>query len=442
MATNNQSDAPISWRGEHGFFISGTDHEDDTIRIPASHRKDEALYKLILPTLCITYADMKFANDVGGVQLNYPDSIIYGRKYFDPPVVLTGDKEIERFTWIRGAEKVTIGPEKTVVEFRSWRDLEIPKLRIRHKTKIESLLNFTDVEIAVTQPFVVKVLQYADGRHVGGINVTKRHPNWKPEPEGEEFDLLVRLIDGETRNAIPEAPVNLYTWNEEKGQFVPEATYYTNGMGIVDVQGLRCSSKKLLEVGELPWLPQAWRFRPLPDQKVKKFFRLWKHKKTTAPFVWRVGASIELLAKLSGSEEKEILKLNDISSEREINSGDEILIYHFQTHHHVEVGDTLESLAEYFSYRTVDELAKANGLDAPKNIHPDQKILLPGWMFFQAGEDDIFVKFDELFNLPKGWTRPARRVLHDNPERVYANEIIAVPTTDFIREHELKGVGK
>ena len=442
MATQNQSDAPIKWKGEHGFFMSGTDHEDDTIRIPASHRKDEALYKLILPTLCITYADMKFSNDIGGAQLDYPDSIIYGGKYFDPPMVIAGDEEIERFTWIRGAEQVTIGPEKTVVEFRSWRDLEIPKLRIRPKAKIQSFLHISDVEISVTQPFVAKVLQYADGRHVGGIQVTKHHPNWKPDPEGEEFDLFVRLIDGETRNAIPEAPVNLFTWNEEKGQFVPEATYYTNGMGIVDVQGLRCSRKKLLEVGELPWLPQAWRFRPLPDQKVKKFFRLWKHKKTTAPFVWRKGDSIELIAKLSGSEKEDILKLNNIASESDLKTGESIKIFHFQAHHHVEVGDTLESLAEYFSYRTVDELAKANGLDDPKNIHPDQKLLLPGWMFFQAGEDDVFVKFGELFNLQKGWTRPARRVLHDNPERVYADEIIAVPTTDFIREHELKVVGK
>jgi hypothetical protein len=158
--------------------------------------------------------------------------------------------------------------------------------------------------------------------------------------------------------------------------------------------------------------------------------------------VWSKGDSIELMAKLSGSEKEDILKLNNIASESDLKTGESIKIFHFQAHHNVEVGDTLESLAEYFSYRTVDELTKANGLDDPKNIYPDQKILLPGWMFFQAGEDDFFVKFDELFNLLKGWTRPARRVLHDNPERVYANEIIAVPTTEFIREHELKGVGK
>jgi hypothetical protein len=380
---------------------------------------------------------MKFSNDIGGVQLDYPDSIIYGKKYFDPPVVLTGDEEIERFTWIRGAEKVTIGPEETVIEFRSWRDLEIPKLRIRKKTRAESLLNFTDVQITVTQPFVVKVLQYADGRHVGGINVTKHHPNWKPEPEGEEYDLLVRLIDGETRNAIPEAPVKLFTWDDDKGLFVHEATYITNGMGIVDVQGLSCSRKKLLDVGELPWLSQKWRFRPLNNQKVKKFFRLWKHKKMKAPFIWREGVGIEFLAKLSGSDEKEILKSNNISSEKEINPGDKIQIYHFDAHHHVEIGDTLETLAEYFGYRSVEELATANKIKDPKNIYPDQRIELPGWMFFQAGEKDKFRIFDEMFNLTKGWARPARKLLHDNPEFAYDGEIIAVPTIDFTREHKI-----
>ena len=230
-SNNAAAEEPLKWKGRHAFYIAGTGHDDDTIRIPSSHRKDEYLYKLVLPTLCLTYADMAFANDVGGVQAYFPDSKVYGSKYFDPPVEINGAEKIEKYTWIRGAERVTIGPKETIIEWRGFRDLVIPKLRIKAKEKVRALLNFPEMNITVNEPFKATVRQYTDGRHVGGIQVTKRHPNWKPEPDRGVFDLFVRVIDGKTRQAVPEARVRLFTWDNEKGGFVPESTWYTKTWG-------------------------------------------------------------------------------------------------------------------------------------------------------------------------------------------------------------------
>lgn len=429
---------PIRWSGKHVFYIAGTDHDDDTIRIPASHRKDEILYKLLLPTLCITYADMIFANDIGGVQADFPDSKVYGKKYFDPPIELKGEKEIEKYTWIRGAERVIIGPKETIIEWWGWHDLVIPKLRIRAKEKVKTLLSVSDVRINIAEPFVAKVQQYTDGRHVGGIQLTKRHPDWKPEPGPKNYDLFIRVIDGKTRRAIPEARIRLFTWDEKKRAFITEATYYTNKMGIVDIEDLPCSEKKLVTVVRSPWLTQTWRFRPLPGQKVKSFFQLWHPIKIEVPYAWRLQDTLKAISVLTTSSGIELLRMNSLRSDRELNPGKAIKIPCLEATHHVEARDTLERIAEYFCYKDADELSKANELSIPVKLYLYQELRLPGWMFFQAQHDDLFERIDEQFGLPCGWSRPAQRTLHDDPTRAYENEVIAVPALEFVHEHKLK----
>lgn len=427
----------IRWEGKHTFYISGTDHEDDTIRVPSSYRKDEVLHKLILPTLCITYADMKFANDIGGVQADYPDSMVYGERYFDPPIALNGEEEIEKFTWIRGAEKVTIGPKETIIEWWGWKDLVIPKLRIRPKEKVKSLMSISDVIITPSQPFRLSVQQYADGRHVGGIQVNKRHPSWEPKEEPDNYDLFIRVIDGKTRRAIPEAKVILRTWDEDKEGFVKEAEFWTNGMGIVDVKDLPCSNKKLIIVEHSQYMAQTWRFRPLPGQKVRRVFRLWKSKERKIPYVWRLQDSLKTISDLSKSRKTEILRMNRLKSERELRPGREIQITGYEAVYHVNPRDTLERLAEYFCYDSVEELAEANELAKPYKLYEDQELKLPGWVFFKAKDILLFEKIDEQFRVPIGWTRPAHRVLHDDPTRAYKDELIAVPTSEFAQEHRV-----
>lgn len=443
-ATKASSSSPIKWEGKQAFYVSGTEHDEDTIRIVAVAGKGdiERLLTLVLPTLCITYADMKFANDIGGVQEDYPDSAVYGSRYFDPPVVLNGEEEIRKFTWIRGASRVEIGPRETLIEWQCLRTLVIPRLRIKAKEKVKALLSVPEVMVTMSQPFIATVGQYADGRHVGGVQLTKRHPDWKPEPAPQEYDLWVRVFDGASRCAIPEAKVNLFTWDAEKnrgqGGFIPEASWYTDGMGIVDVSGLPCSDKKLVTIECEPWQPQTWRFRPLPGQKVRRTFKLWQSKQVQCSYEWRVQDALKSIAALTGLGQTTILRMNHLRSASEIKPGRAIEIPCFEAVYHVEARDTLERVAGYFCYGNVEELAVANHLTEPYDIYQDQGLYLPGWCFFRARPDELFEKLDEQFGLPRGWSRPAQRTLHDDPTRAYEHEVVAVPTQEFVRDHEMR----
>ena len=397
---------PIIWKGTQAVYVVGTEHEDNTLRVQPSQQFKEKMLTLILPTLCITYADMKFANAIGGVQKYFPDSQAYGPTFFDPPVVINGQKDIEKFTYIRGADRVTIGPKETVIEWQSWRELVIPKLRIKSRERTKALLRVPQVSITVTEPFSVRFKQYADGRHVGGVEVIKRHPDWKPPSEPEEYRLWVRAIDGNSRRAIPKAKVTLYTWRGEQaeGEFTREASWYTNEMGIAEASGLQCTEKKLVIIECQPWLPHTWRFRPLPGQEIKQTFKLWKNK---------------------------------VAAQTEPKGERTVATKVFEAVYHVEKRDTLERLGEYFCYKDTVELARANGLRKPFTIYPDQELQLPGWLFVQAKDSDLFADFNKQFGLAVGWARPAQRTLHDDPTRAYEHEIVAVPTLDFTKNHKL-----
>lgn len=268
----------IQWKGQQAFYVSGTKLDDDTLRIATGVPEKEVLLRLVLPTLCITYADLKFANAIRGHQENYPASEVYGPTFFDPPVVLAGEDEVEKFTWIRGAERVTIGPHETVIEWWGFRALVIPKLRIEAEKPVPALLEVPPVTVTLTQPFSARIMQYANGRHVGGVQLVKRHPDWKPPPVEEEYRLWVRAVDAKSRHAVPEAQVTLFQWDggpwPGEGEFIPMATWYTDGMGIVDVPGLPCENKQLVLIESGRHEPVKWRFRPLPGQLVKRTFLL------------------------------------------------------------------------------------------------------------------------------------------------------------------------
>lgn len=436
-STTGGGSASIKWVGKHAFHISGTEHEHDTIQIVSVRRDIEEPLTLTLPTLCIPYADMEFANDIGGVQDGYPDSAVYG-KYFDPPLVISGEKEVEKFTWIRGGERVTIGSTETIIEWHSWRTLVIPELRIKPKKKVKAVINVPEITITLSHPFIAKVMQFANGRHVGGIQLVKRHPDWRPEPLPQEYDLWVRVIDGHSRSAIPEIKVSLFTSKADGEKFDLEAYWHTNGMGIVDVSGLACSDKKLVIIEQEPWQTQTWRFRPLPGQKVRRTFKLWQSKQISRLYEWKVQDTLEAIAALGGSQQDIILGMNRLDSPDELKPGQAIKIPCFEAVYHVEARDTLERLAEYFCYDGVEKLAEANKLPKPYKLYRDQGLRLPGWHFFLARSDDMFEKLDEQFDLPRGWSRPGQRMLHDDPKQAYEREVIAVPTQEFVHDHKLR----
>lgn len=432
--------SPIKWSGRHMFYITGIGNDDDTIRIVGDQRKIEKLLTLVLPTLCITYADMQFANQIGGVQKKYPDSKEYGPQFFEPPVVISNPKEIEKFTLIRGAKQVTIGQEETKIEFESYRTLIVPQLQIKKKERATAVVNVPEIEIIVTQPFNAKIMQFADGRHIGGVQFTKAHPDWKPKPIPERYDLWVRVIDDETRRALAETKVTLSDWDPNTGNFVEEAVWYTNKMGIAEASNLPCSDKKLLTIEHPPWLSQTLRFHPLPGQKVKRTFKLWQNSEVTFPYIvlTDVTVSIQTVAGLSRKPTATILEMNRVGSLNELKSGQTINIPCYTPTYRVQARDTLEKLAARFCYNNVEELARANKLSKPYKIYRGQQLRLTGWHFFMARVDDQFDKLDEQFSLPKGWIRPVKKVHHDVPNRIHKNELIAIPSQEFIKKHKLR----
>lgn len=439
-STNKGLSNPIKWDGRYVFYISGTEHDDDTVRIIPDGR--EALLTLVLPTLCITYADMQFANDIGGVQMEYPDSAPYGQQHFDPPVEITDEKEIEKFTWIRGAERVSIGPEEAIIQWRGWRNLIIPKLRIKANEKVMAVMRVPEVAITVSQPFITDIMQYVDGRNVGGVQLTKRHPDWKPEPVPEEYELWIRVIDGHSRSSVPKAKVSLFTWqspeNSDTETFLLEAHWYTDDIGIVNHSGLPCSEKKLVTIECESWQTRTWRFMPLPGQQVKQAFKLWQTSQLSCAYEWRVQDTLEAIATLTDSRQISILRMNHMRNANEMKPGSVIEIPYIEPVYHVETRDTLGHLAEYFCYNSGDELATVNELHRSNKLYVDQELYLHGWRFFKPVSDTLFEKLDEQFAIPRGWSRPAQRTLHDDPTRIYEHEIVAVPTQDFIRGHKLR----
>ena len=205
--------SPITWSGEQIVRIVGTGLHEDTLRIrPSDVKQRENRYRLRLPTLCITYVDLKFSNDIGGEQERWPASAAYGPKFFDPPVVI-GRADIERLTWIRGAEQVTIGPKETEIEWFGFRELVVPRMRLSVTDPVEATVEVVSSVIDVGEELRLDVAQYANGRLIGGVQVAKRHPDWKPPEEPTSYRLWIRVIDADRQQPFRKARLLLSQWD-------------------------------------------------------------------------------------------------------------------------------------------------------------------------------------------------------------------------------------
>jgi len=258
----------FEWQGKHEFQIAGTDHHEDTLRIKADAGHKERLARLRLPTLVITYADMKFKNAIGGEQALYPDSRRYA-PFFDPPVVLTG-ADIEKKTWIRGAQRVIVGPDVTEVEWFLERTLVIPRLRIG-KESAHAVVEVPKVTIPVDQPLDIAIGQLADGRHVGGLCVMKRHPDWKPAEQPKQYTLAVRVIDAANLHPISQATVAALRWAGR--QFVEMERFYTDRLGAVYDTGRPSDGVEAIALDMPGWFAAPQCFRALPGENVNLLFR-------------------------------------------------------------------------------------------------------------------------------------------------------------------------
>jgi len=423
----------INWGGTHSFRINGAAIHEDTLRIRSSTQKQERIFKLVLPTLCITYADMKFQNEVGGEQKNYPDSQSYGPLYFDPPVVIDGDDDIERMTYIRGARKVTIGPRETFVEFRSWKELVIPRLRIEKKKPLEGKLEISAGPITIAEPLRVDVRQFADGRHVGGIRIEKRHPGWKPPKVVPTYDLGIHVLDGLTGRSLPRMRVDILHWDKKlripygEGGFQLDDSPLTNASGGIRIMG-RPSGELEAFVVRVPGRRSVVRcIRPLAAQKVQLHLCSWPLQRDLRPYIWQQHDSIESIVELCGCSPSQFLEANHLAPDDKIESGCRVILPCWAAVYRLEPLDTLEWLAKSFGFKSAEALAKVNETDLQTITSISMDIKLPGWHFFYAREGDTLDSLDRMFQLPKGSVIMVGRCYHVWDRLPFVGEVVAVP---------------
>lgn len=434
---------PILWHGQQEFWLVGTDHHEDTLRIESNYSQAQAEHtlRLTLPTLCITYANMQFTNAIGGKQENYPASSKYGPIFFDPPVMIADPEEVEKITWIRGAHRVVIGPKETEIEWYMWNALVIPRLRLEKKEPATALLTITDVPISVDKELTIDVMQYADGRNLGGIRVEKRHPNWKPREEPKEYDLWIRVVDGDTMEPIPEAMLNLLRWDPDmvtpygKGGFHLVEQCYTDENGVIHDPGRSIDELEAVTLSRPGWRAVARCFRPLPGQRVWFHMHAWRLREDCVPYTWQQDDTLEEISLLTGYTLEDILHCNRLSEATALRAGMRISLPCYAATYRMEPGDTFEWLAEAFDFASVEELAKFNGFGDPSFPDGCKDIELPGWHFFYARRGDSLEHIDSMFGLSLGSSRTVGRVHHPYPGLPYESETVAVPTVGFVKAH-------
>jgi hypothetical protein len=397
---------PILWKGEQAFRVVGTGLHEDTLRVRSNYGKREDVYRLRLPTLCITYADMKFINAIGGRQLNWPDSAVYGAQYFDPPVDIVGLAEVERLTWIRGAHRVVIGPQETLVEWHAFREVVIPRLRIGEKEPAEALLQVDNAVVDVEPPLLIDISQHADGRSIGGVQVVKRHPEWRePTQEQAAYRLWIRVVDFANRQPLSKAKLALFRWKGKtpsigggKGTFELAEEAWTDATGSVVREPRPADVLEAATLAMPGWRATAKVWRAQANEPVNLLITAVRLKSAKYP------------AAVPGAERK---------------------IY--AATYQLDSGESLESLAAAFRYRDVAEIIALNKTDV---LDPGAPIRLPGWYFLHAQAGDTLDSIAAAFKLQRGWPRTTGRHYRPDPSLVIEHEIVAVPGPDFAAERK------
>jgi hypothetical protein len=425
---------PYVWSGKHNFEINGSGMHEDTLRIVQNYKKSEQMLKLVLPTLCITYADMTFQNAVGGLQKNYPGSKVYGPVHFDPPVVLEGD-DIGKYTYIRGAYRVEIRPDDTIIYFPSWKDLVIPRLRIDESSGTPGMIAVDNARIEMDKPLKILVKQYADGRHVGGITVESRHPNYIEPKVKPVYDLWLRIIDGTTQKSLQETIVEIWHWDPNAstphgtGKFVLDKQYYTNGNGVVQLNDLPADGLKCYTVRLPGWRIAPRYLRPLAQQSVRLHMRAWKMHHDTFSYTWQAKDDLDDIAKLTHLDTKDILKQNHITSASKLKPGKEITLPCYQGTYRPESWEKLHEVATRFGMKNTKELAKANGLRDIKEYNGAVDLKLLQWRFLHARVEDSLMVFDKQFGFPVDSSIPVHRIYRPRVGALLPGEVVALPIT-------------
>ncbi len=420
------------WTGSQTVRMNASGLKEDTLRVSTETLNQKVHFTLVLPTLCITYADMKFQNAVGGLQASYPASTRYGPDYFDPPVEINGEAEIERLTYIRGASRVVIGPNETRIEFPSWKELVIPRMRLDTEKVAEATLSAANVPVQIDEPFVVLLRQYADGRHVGGGSMEVRHPDYRPPQIKPLYNAWVRLLDGLDLKPLVKQPVGIWRWYPHEhgpfgsGVFRLNEKHWTASNGGVEFLNRPAEVWEAV-VPEMPgWRAAPRAYLPLAGQPLQMTQRAWKMQPARRPFTWQDSLNLDEMGERCGTDGQAILALNRLHSPGDLRGGMNIILPCFAAALRPGARETIQALAKRFRIEE-KELTEANHLHKLSDYNGSFDLLLPGWNFFHAHPSDTLPAFDKMFSLPPGSCIPVERVFRPHPGLLYAWEVVGVP---------------
>jgi hypothetical protein len=319
------------------------------------------------------------------------------------------------------------------VEAISRKDLVIPRLRLDFKEPAEALLTASNVPVHIDQPLSLLVRQFADGRHIGGVNIEVRHPNYEPAELEPKYDLTVRVIDARILQPLIETRVEIWHWDAlgigplGEGIFRLDGQDWTGADGSIYAAGRPAEELEAVTACLPGWQVTPRVFRPLTGQPVRVTLRAWKMQPAERRFTWPPALDLEEMGERCGGGGQTILALNGLAAPDALRPGLRISLPCFAGALRLDSWDTPQKIAERFRFDDPTDLAKANGLDELATYDGSLALQLPGWHFFHARAFDTLQTFDRLFNLTPGSCVAAGRAFRPQPGLLYAGEVIGVP---------------
>jgi hypothetical protein len=224
----------------------------------------------------------------------------------------------------------------------------------------------------------------------------KRHPDWKEPEVNNDYNLWIRVIDGIAQKPLPKVRVDILHWDPKAsspygtGNFQLDVSKYTDENGCI-VMPDRPAGELEAYVVRKPGSRAVVRcLRPLAGQKVRLHMRVWLMKR----------------------------------DRKQTEMPTYVAMYQ------PEPWDTLDWIGKTYGYKNAAGLAKVNGVDVD-DLMKLPAIRLPDWHFMVSEEGYTLEKFDAMFNLPKGSSRPVGKVYHPHPRLPYPGEAVAIPDNRF-----------
>lgn len=121
-------------------------------------------------------------------------------------------------------------------------------------------------------------------------------------------------------------------------------------------------------------------------------------------YIIKSGDSLRSIADYFNCNKEELLKLNNVYSEKDLRVGREILVpdseKYFNTYV-IETGDSLYKIAKKYNINPT-LLASLNGLNMEDYIYPGQEILIPknNYSYYLTAEGDTLKTVSEMFKIP------------------------------------------